>query len=241
MKKAIIVVSFGTKYFEDSVKTIGAVEKLFKDRFTDYDIYRAYTSRVVKNKLQERGIHIDNVAEALERTKEYDEVVLQATHIIQGFEYDRLKLETDGYRLGLPLLSYDEDYIRLADILKTEYPYEEDTCCLFVAHGTEHRANSSYQRLSEYLREDMFIHTIEGASNGREFLTKIDKYSRVRLIPLLLVCGEHTSSDIFGQKKDSVKSMLMDCGKTVIDIQKALGEYSAVREIYVDHLKKIIE
>ncbi len=50
MKKAILVVSFGTSYPETREKTIEACEKRVAHEFPDYTVFRAFTSnKIIKN------------------------------------------------------------------------------------------------------------------------------------------------------------------------------------------------
>ena len=51
MKKAILVVSFGTSFDETREKTIGAIEKEIAKEFPDYIVKRAFTSGVIMNTL----------------------------------------------------------------------------------------------------------------------------------------------------------------------------------------------
>lgn len=238
MKKAIIAASFGTTYYEESAKTIGAVEEKIKNNYPSYDVFRAYTSKTVKRKLSKRNIHIDNLAEALEKTSSYDEVIIQPTHIIMGYEYDSICNNAKGCTVGLPLLGSDEDYKKVADFLNNTFPYKEDSCVFIVAHGTEHSANKSYSRLNSLLRDDMFIYTIEG-ENDSAVLEKSSKYKNVLLTSLMLVCGDHAHNDIFGDS-ESVKSMLVSRGQTVTECRKGLGEYEEIQDIYLEHIKSII-
>ena len=50
MKKAILVVSFGTAYKSTREETIEACENKIKEEFSEYDFYRAYTSNKIIQK-----------------------------------------------------------------------------------------------------------------------------------------------------------------------------------------------
>ena len=56
MKKAILVVSFGTSYLDTLEKTIKKAEKQIRDNFIEYDIYRAFTSHKIIKKLKEKKV-----------------------------------------------------------------------------------------------------------------------------------------------------------------------------------------
>ena len=51
MKKAILVVSFGTSYLDTLEKTIENAENQIRNSFSEYDIYRAFTSHKIIKKL----------------------------------------------------------------------------------------------------------------------------------------------------------------------------------------------
>ena len=51
MKKAVLVVSFGTSYKETREKTIEACEKKIKEGLEGYDFFRAFTSNMIIRKL----------------------------------------------------------------------------------------------------------------------------------------------------------------------------------------------
>ncbi len=46
-KKAILVTSFGTSFNETREKTIDAIEKQIADEFPDWEVRRAWTSRMI--------------------------------------------------------------------------------------------------------------------------------------------------------------------------------------------------
>ena len=98
MKKAILVVSFGTSYKETREKTIEACESKIKEAFKEYDFFRAFTSNMIIRKLKSRdNIHIENPIEALDRLYDegYEEVIVQTLHIICGaVSYTHLTLPT---------------------------------------------------------------------------------------------------------------------------------------------------
>ena len=101
MKKAVLVVSFGTSYHETRKKTIEACERKISENLEGYDFYRAFTSNMIINKLKKRdNMFIDNPVEALQKLADagYEEVVVQTLHIICGEEYNKLKEQVESFR-----------------------------------------------------------------------------------------------------------------------------------------------
>lgn len=105
LKKAILVVSFGTSYDTTRKVTIDAIEKEIADAYPDYQIYRAWTSKMILAKLKRRdNIHYDNVKEAFERmiADGITDVIVQPTHVINGIENDIMTEEALSYNSHFP-------------------------------------------------------------------------------------------------------------------------------------------
>ena len=176
MKKAVLVVSFGTSYKETREKTIEACENKIKEGLKEYDFFRAFTSNMIIRKLKNRdGLHIENPVEALDRLyKEgYQEVIVQTLHIICGKEFNKLKEQVESYKdrfekiiLGRPLLTYIEDYKEIVEAIENQIPkMESQEVVVFMGHGTFHESHSAYTTL-EYVLRDSGINAYVGTFEG---------------------------------------------------------------------------
>ena len=66
MKKALLVISFGTSYEQTRQKNIDACEQQLAAAYSDRDVFRAFTSEMIIRKLRKRdGLLINNPAEPL--------------------------------------------------------------------------------------------------------------------------------------------------------------------------------
>ena len=127
MKQAILVVSFGTSYHESRKKTIEAIERDIMEEFKDYEVRRAFTSRIIIEILKKRdNLYIDSVEEALEKLamEGFQQVIVQPTLVMGGEENDAMlaavkQYEDRFFRIvrGKPLLSEEKDYERLCSVL----------------------------------------------------------------------------------------------------------------------------
>ena len=70
VKKAILMVSFGTSYADTREHTIGAVERAVQAAFPEMDVFRAFTSGMIIRKMRRQGNAVDTVREALEKLKQ---------------------------------------------------------------------------------------------------------------------------------------------------------------------------
>ena len=257
-KPVLLAVSFGTSYNETRDATIGAVEAALQAAYPEYEVRRAFTSQIVIDILEEReGMEIDNVTEAMDRlvADGVKEVVVQPTHVMPGFEYDDVMAEIadyadkcDSMKVGDPLLTSDDDYDALvASLLEETAEYNaEGSAIVFMGHGTHHEANATYATLENKLHEagytNYFIGTVEGAPLIDEVIesVKATDATKVVLLPLMIVAGDHANNDMAGDEEDAWKVILTNAGYEVECVLEGLGQNADIRAIIVEHIKAAI-
>lgn len=251
-KRGILVVSFGTSYEETRKKTIEQIEKDIQAQYSRCRVYRAWTSKMIRQKLLKRdGIHIMDVREALEQMAAdgIREAVVQPTHVISGIEYEQMAADVascsgsfERIAVGMPLLTSREDHDRvLRAVIDAIRPAGEEALVL-MGHGTEHQANSVYAALDDRFKEmgypNIFMGTVEAYPDFESLLQQIKALqpARVLLAPFMIVAGDHACNDLSGEDEDSWKSRFEAAGYPVRCILKGLGEYPGVRRVFVEHV-----
>lgn len=162
MKKALLVVSFGTSYHDTCEKNIVACERDLAASCPDRDLFRAFTSGMIIRKLRQRdGIDIDTPLQALQKlaAQGYQDVAIQSLHIINGDEYEKIVREVQLLRplftrltLGVPLLSSHNDYVQLMQALRQQMPSLRQTeKVVFMGHGASHHAFAAYACLDHMM------------------------------------------------------------------------------------------
>lgn len=251
MKKAILVVSFGTSYHETRRKTIEACENKIKESFEEYDFYRAFTSGMIINKLRRRdNMEIYNPSEVLEKLYNdgYGEVVVQSLHIICGEEYNKLKNMVEQYKdkfdkisLGRPLLTYIDDYRETVQAVKQDLEvidiYE---AIVFMGHGTEHESHSAYPAIEYMFRDygiNAYVGTVEGYPELEQVIKKLKEKNvkTIDLMPFMLVAGDHAINDMASDEEDSWKTILEKEGFKVKVHLKGLGENPYIQDKFKNH------
>ena len=253
-RPVLLVVSFGTSYNDNRDLTIGAVERAIEKAYPQYEIRRAFTSQIILDILKERDqLEIDNVKQAMERliADGVRDVVIQPTHVMPGIEYDGVIAQIGAYRerfhsmkVGRPLLVEDRDYDTLIVALAEETaPYNtSDTAMVFMGHGTEHAANATYPKLQQKLIQagfhNFFIGTVEAEPTVEDVLADVRKTDakKVVLLPLMVVAGDHAHNDMAGDAEDTWKAVFANAGYETQCVLKGLGQYPAVRQMFVDHV-----
>lgn len=255
--KAILVVSFGTSYEETMKKTIEAIENDIKKYFPEYEVKRAFTSQMIINKLKaENNITIDTVEEALQKlyNEDYKTIICQPTHIINGIEFEciieninKFKSKFDKILIGTPLLTTTKDYIEVAQAIQNELKnIENNKAVILMGHGTEHFSNSAYPALDYIIKEkgykNFFVGTVEGYPDIDTVieLVKENNFKDVILTPLMIVAGDHAINDMASNKENSWKTKFISNGFNVEIVLKGLGEYSSIRNIFIEHINSTI-
>lgn len=265
-KKAILVVSFGTTFPDTMKTTIEATENKIRAEFPDYEVRRAFSSRIIIKRLAERdGIKIDTEKEALNRLKAegYTEVIVQPMQITPGTEYELIEgvvkhaqMAKDFARIaiGRPVLYYmgqeekPDDYLAAIKALTSQFPVvKKNEAVMLMGHGGPHPATGSYAVLQAKLQDagykNVYVYTVEGypTLEGTIEKLKADKVKKVTLMPLMLVAGDHANNDMAGDEKDSHKSQLLAAGIKVDTYIHGLGENTEIQDIYVQHIKDAID
>lgn len=259
LKPVILVVSFGTSYNESRDITIGAVEKAIEKAYPAYDVRRAFTSQIIIDILAEReGLEIDNIDQAMDKlvADGVKEVIVQPTHIMNGFEYDDVVAEVTAYAdkfdklvIGKNLLTTDEDYNEVIRIVTEETAdcVNDGTAMVFMGHGTEHASNATYAKLQEMITAagytNYFVGTVESTPTVEDVIASVKAggFTKVVLEPLMIVAGDHANNDMASDEEDSWKTLFTEAGFEVDCVIKGLGQFEGIQQLIVKHTQEAID
>jgi len=237
MKKAMIVVSFGTTHADAEESCIRPVERALAAAFPDREIHRAWTSRIIARRLAERGETVENEAEALARLRAEgcEDIAFVPTHMIRGQEYERVMVVADGLPVSAPLLDTEADLEWMAGLLDG-IAAEEGRTLLVMGHGTDHVADGTYARLRTVLTDRVKLACVEGRHALDGILDALEAVpgKALTLMPLMLVAGDHARNDLAGDAPDSWKSILLARGFDVRTRLTGLGALASVQQRFVE-------
>lgn len=266
-KKAILVVSFGTTYQDTRKLNIESVENKIKAAFPEYEVRRAFTSRIIIKRIAEReGLKIDTEKQALDKLKAegYSEVIVQPLHMVAGDEYDKVRRAVDTYAqnksfdrivLGRPLLYFagqeerPDDYLTAIKAIQSQLPsLNRSEAVILIGHGGAHPANAAYaalqMRFEDASMKNLFVNTVdgEGYPSLDSVIAKLkeQKIKKVTVMPLMLVAGDHANNDIGGDEADSAKTRLINAGFKVDAAIRGLGQNQIIQNIFVQHVQDAI-
>ena len=245
MEKAVLVTSFGTSHKDTREKCLDSIENEVKAKYGSEKVERAYTSGVIRRIVEKKeGIHIFDQNEGLEalKNKGYDEIITMSLHILDGIEYAKLN---DKYgKISKPLLVNDEDFEKVVN--DEEFNSTEgNDAIVFMGHGSESAADSTYQRLQEeYVKagkDNIFIATVEGQVTIEDVIQKLKGrgFSKILLKPFMIVAGDHAKNDMASDEEDSWKTILQNEGYEVTPVLKGMGEYKFIHNMFMDKLQEV--
>ena len=255
-KDALLVVSYGVARQEARRAAIEPILDAVAAENPEADLYEAYTSRIMRQKIQPTGLEMPSVEEALETllASGYTRVAIASLHLFPGTEYMAMIETFNAYRarfkrlvLGTPLLYWmgqeeqRDDAADFVQALRQEFPDpKKDEAILFMAHGTLHPSNCFYTLLQTRMDmahwDNVFVYTLAGWPRMDQIVPQLKERGirRVKLAPLMLAIGAHVTRDMGGDAPDSHRSRLLADGFEAEVIPKGLGELPAVREMYVE-------
>lgn len=247
-KVAILVAQYGSSIAETREKTIDLILEEIKTANPDAEVREAYIAEAVRRKLDKMGVHKDSPIDALLRLHldGYKKVIVQPTLLLDGTEMGELRKQVsqvehlfDRVTVGTPLLYTIEDFQRFIPILASSAP-ESKGGIVFVGHGNPFASTGTYCMLEDMLHEAghdrYFVSTIEGYPTARSTLLELQKskIKNVTLVPLLLVCGNHTLHDVNGEFRQALE----EAGVGVDVLLRGLAEVPEVRGLYVDKVRR---
>ena len=255
----LLVISFGTSFNDNRRLTVGAIEEAMEVAFPEYSVRRGFTSQIIIDHVKRRdGEIIDNVGEALNRAvaNGVKNLVIQPTHLMDGFEYNDVVNEVAQYAdafetlsIGAPLLTSEEDFQIVAKALVEATASYDDgkTAICFMGHGTEAESNKVYAKMQQMLIDEgyanYYVGTVEAEPTVEDVLAlvKAGNYERVVLRPMMIVAGDHANNDMASDEEDSWKSIFQAAGYEVVCDVHGLGELESIRDLLVEHARVAIE
>lgn len=256
MKKAILVVSFGVSSKEARERSLDICENLIKVTFTSYDIYKAYSSKRIIEKINKReNLVINTPIEALDKLYQldYDFVFIQPLYFTYGNEFYKLQHQTKQYKykfkqliLGFPLVTNEESMLKVVNAINAQLPVlNPNEALVLMGHGTLTYENNIYSKIEYIFRTNgvnAYVGTLKGDYNINIIIERLHKtkIQKVVLMPLLLTIGHHVMEDMIGKKEDSWKSMLIRNGYEVEVKLQALGEIPSIANYYVELINKYL-
>ncbi len=256
-KTGILLVAFGTSVPE-AATTLDHIRAAYEKAFPGCPVVMAYTSRIIRNKLDRGGIHVPSISEGLDQLAKNGALVVrvQSLHIMAGEEFAALArsllLNIKGHPgrfravyLGRPLLESRADARAVARAVLGFHRKKgaAPEALILMGHGQEQgRADLIFEGARATFRENdplVFMATVEGARTFDDMLKDLGQshVKKVVLAPFMLVAGDHARNDLGGAEDDSWASRLKAAGYDVEIRLNGLGDVPGIDDIFIKHTK----
>lgn len=242
----VVVAHYGSSNDATRTLTINRITQEIRDAAgPDIPVAEAYISPAVRKAMTKRGLEALSPVDAMLslRSAGFDSLIVQPTLIIDGAEMAGLTHDVESLRpffsqidLGRPLCFTPDDFEKVVDILAAD-DIADAEAVIFVGHGNSLPSTATYAQL-DYMLADRgligrHVSTIEGypdaESTARQLARESPGIRCVRLVPLLLVCGNHTLNDIAGHYANTLRA----AGYEPQILMRGLAELPQIRALYV--------
>lgn len=250
-KAALLITHYGSSDPQTRALTLDVVTREAQEAFPQFTVREAYISPIVRKRLAKEGVYKDSPTDALLklRAEGYRTIYVQSTTLIEGSEMTSVRRDADKLRpffkeikVGNPLLYSVEDCEKVIGILTAEQPEKKEDI-VYVGHGNQLPSTATYAMLDFMMKahglKNFHVSTIEGYPTLDATLLQLKETrpKSVTLVPLLLVCGNHTKEDIAGVWKTELEKQ----GYQVNVHMQGLGENKAIRQLYMEHIKAMLK
>ncbi len=241
-KRARVLAVFGSTV-PGAEHAYRAMEEALRTRSPGVPLHRAYTSFLVRSRKADAPPSLSGVLQELVLAG-FTAVDITAGFLSSGEEYHKLKSEALAFSTQLdititrPPLSTRAALLPFLQAVTAGLAKRaDDECVLFMGHGNaDGRADFQYMAVqTELAKIDPNYHLacVEGEPVLESVIPQLSK-PRVRLVPFMLVAGDHAVNDMAGDEPDSWRNRLEAAGFQCECVLHGLGEYHAVTEYYAE-------
>jgi sirohydrochlorin cobaltochelatase len=200
----------------------------------------------------------------------HKEIVVQSLQIAPGEDFHQVALLVQGLssiagkfgfkslEVGNPLLTDMDDCIKvsaaLASILEMvtvegvvrKRPRDaHKSAVVLMGHGSRHPGDSVYSLMAKVLEREhtnVFLGTLEGYPGIDVILSQLKNsgVKKARLMPFLLVAGDHVLNDMVGEGNNSWRSAIEREGFGTEVYLKGLGESEKIINIFMEHTRRAL-
>ncbi len=271
LKPAIVLTAFGTS--TKAQKTFDFIDKKVKAAFPGHEVRWAFTSQIIRNKMnriyKKNGVNktlysLPQVLASL-HAEGYTKAVVQSLHIFPGEEYmhmiNQANMPGMQIAIGEPVMATWEDAHRLLEGISKDFLTPEQGCNVFAGHGSPNTYSApstavylAFDRLLSVHYPNCFLGSVEGIPDRTDALKRAKRYpgKDVRIIPFMLVAGDHVMNDIMGKEPDEEGNVSwavelekagkrVSCPETTVEgvrLYKGLGLYEVTNDIIIEHIKQ---
>ena len=253
----ILLVAFGTS-MESAKPALQSIDKAYRKAYPDTPIVWAYTSDIIRKKLNRQGNRVLSVKQALDECARLGIVDLrvQSLHVTGAEEYvmtqrmlvrdlNRFPNRFDHVWLGAPLLESGQDLQDVMDAVFASFPKNRkaNEAVVLMGHGNNRGPGdlALAQVATAFNQRDplVFLAAVEGSNNFDTIIPELKKrgVTKVYLQPFMIVAGDHAINDLAGPEPDSWASRIKAAGMQVEAQLTGLGSLDGIQKVFLRHTR----
>jgi sirohydrochlorin cobaltochelatase len=255
-QRAILLAAFGTTA-PGADKALREIENRVREKHLGVETGWAFTSKSIRARAAAPGMERYSPGTALSRlvSEGCTHVAVLSLHVVPGEEFQSLCVEVEEFQsenmclekieIARPLLGNSTDMETVCGILAEKFSRQNpQEGTIFVGHGNKrHPSDAIYVEMNALLtarRSGLFVGTAQGHPTPDELLPalKSANISKVLLVPLMTLAGEHARKDMAGDGPGSWKSVLAKNGIDSEPILTGLAENPDAVAVWLDHLEE---
>lgn len=236
-KRANVLAVFGSAV-PGAEAAYRAMETALGERHPDLPLFVAWTSQFVRSRRPGSPPSLSGVLRNLVLDG-FTAADVMVGYLSTGEEYEKLKREASAFdsqldlRITVPPLSSRAALLPFLAAVKSGLaPLADDECVLFMGHGNaDGRADFAYLAVDAELAKldpALRLACVEGEPQLDAVLPTLKR--RVRLVPFMIVAGDHALNDM----SVNWKSRLEAAGHVCSCVLHGLGETPAVADYYAE-------
>ena len=149
---------------------------------------------------------------------------------------------------GAPLLNSAEDMKTAVRIIANAFlDLPEEDALILMGHGSEHPSNTVYAAMDDLFKEmgypNIHMGTVEASPSLDDVFHRLSEHPAraLHLAPFMIVAGDHAVNDMAGDEENSWFRQCQNAGYQVTCHLKGLGEYPAIRRLFISHLMAVMD
>lgn len=252
---AIVLCCFGSVNQQAKYQ---ALRKLYTAQFLDTDLFMALSSRSVLNKLADPELKtLPEQLAALDRAG-YQKICVVSCYLFPTEEHQQVIKTIEGFRaFSLSRIEHTSAVInqvkyanRILAALNDRFPTMEDEYNLFIYHGAPNLDAPGYssiwyaESLLKNLSERNLTCSLEGANPypllADTLKAKFTGAGKVRLIPLLLVSGNHFENDVKNIADDLSQCTQVETAQPITGDRLCLLDLPEVKETLIEQTSECL-
>lgn len=247
MTFATIIVNHGTSKIENQKEAIGFLRKKVKEKYKNSLVKSYMASDKIRKKVKDKKLCQD-LEEILNecRKKNIKDIRFLMAYVLRGIEYEKVmekanQLNEDGFFTFTFTKALREEKNN-DEILNFLGELGENEPSLVIFHGSPKKNLEEFEKFEEKIKnsdKNLYFSSFE----DRKFDDLINEFKEknigeIKVIPFLIIAGNHVSKDIEGEKENSYKKVFKKNMIEINIVKKSLILYDKIAEIFVEKLEK---